>query len=593
MPSSLLVRAVFGALVVATVGAFFITQRLKSSNPVVRRVLFEPAAISPNGDGRADRARIDFKLRRTDDVTLSVLDDRGEEVRRLADDRLLRKGFRHVTWDGRTDEGRIAPDGPYRLRVSVRSEGRATTGSRSLRVDTTAPRPRVVAARPATIVPGSAPSAGTARLRHSGGSGQVQISVYRTDLGPARAVDIFRADGPSRTAAWDGRVGRRALAADGVYAFRIAARDAAGNLGTSPVPARANAAPGSGVSVRYLRVAGPLEPVQAGRIARFAVGPKTRRFEWRLVRAGGRAPVREGRAAGRRLAFRIPRDTRTGLHLLRVAAAGRSATVPLAVRGRAPGRSRGRGRVLVVLPAITWQGVNPVDDDGDGFTDTLDRSDAVQAGRPFAHGAPPAGLLGEIVPALRFLDRIRAPYELTTDLALARGRAPGIRGRTGVLFPGTERWLTERVDVALRLYVEAGGRVASFGTDAFRRRVSARDALLTQPSRPEVANVFGEKTSLSRIPPAPMVVGNDRLGLFAGTDRFIGLFSRFERSDGLVGGGRVLSAAGREPERPAFVAYRLRRGLVIRTGTPRWASELGRSSEVASVTRKIWALLSR
>ena len=246
-----------------------------------------------------------------------------------------------------------------------------------------------------------------------------------------------------------------------------------------------------------------------------------------------------------------------------------------------------------MLPAITWQGLNEVDDDRDGFADTLEDSPAARAERPFARGRLPAGLMREVGPLLRFLDRQRLAYDLTTDLALARGRRPGIRGRAGVVFAGSERWLTEALDLALRRYVEGGGRVASFGTDAFRRRVVLRGDLLVVPSAPERANVFGEKTSALRIPPAPLAVTADReLGLFTGTDLLVGLFTRFEQSEGLVAGARVLAAAGREPGKPAFVAYRLGRGLVIRAGTPQWSAALATRPEVARVTRRIWALLS-
>ena len=56
MESSRLVRAVFALLVVATVGAFFVTQSLKTEVPVVLRFAAQPRDISPNGDGVRDHA---------------------------------------------------------------------------------------------------------------------------------------------------------------------------------------------------------------------------------------------------------------------------------------------------------------------------------------------------------------------------------------------------------------------------------------------------------------------------------------------------------------------------------------------------------
>jgi hypothetical protein len=87
----------------------------------------------------------------------------------------------------------------------------------------------------------------------------------------------------------------------------------------------------------------------------------------------------------------------------------------------------------------------------------------------------------------------------------------------------------------------------------------------------------------------------DRLGLFRGTDGLFGLFSRFEDSRRLAAGARLLSSAGRDTERRAFVAYRLGGGTVIRTGTPDWSGALQGTSEddeVGLVTRRIWRVLA-
>ena len=51
----------FAALLVATGAAFFVTQRLKRSTPIVERVFFYQW-ISPNGDGRKDSVTVRFDL---------------------------------------------------------------------------------------------------------------------------------------------------------------------------------------------------------------------------------------------------------------------------------------------------------------------------------------------------------------------------------------------------------------------------------------------------------------------------------------------------------------------------------------------------
>jgi hypothetical protein len=116
---------------------------------------------------------------------------------------------------------------------------------------------------------------------------------------------------------------------------------------------------------------------------------------------------------------------------------------------------------------------------------------------------------------------------------------------------------------------------------------------LAAPSPAQDANIFGEQTAPSSSAAAPLVVQSDPLGLFAATDGYVGLFTRFEQQQALVGGAQVQSAAGRDPKHPAFVAYKLGKGTVVRTGTPQWAIAIPDDAEVAAVTKATWDLLSR
>jgi hypothetical protein len=209
-------------------------------------------------------------------------------------------------------------------------------------------------------------------------------------------------------------------------------------------------------------------------------------------------------------------------------------------------------------------------------------------------GAEPAAFGTEIAPLLRFLTASRLRYDLTTDVALAAGRGPRVEGRPGIVFAGSERWFTEPLDARLRSYVEGGGRVASFGTDAFRRTVELSPTALAAPSPPQGTNALGEQTEPFSSAAAPLVVNpGDKLGLFARTDGFVGLFTRFERSQERVAGATLLTSAGRDPAKPAFVAYRLGSGTVIRIGTPQWSHVLSSDPEVANVTTSLWSYLSR
>ena len=48
-----------------------------------------------------------------------------------------------------------------------------------------------------------------------------------------------------------------------------------------------------------------------------------------------------------------------------------------------------RAPVLVVLPALTWQGANPVDDTGDGLPNTLGAGRSVRLDRPLGQRSAP------------------------------------------------------------------------------------------------------------------------------------------------------------------------------------------------------------
>jgi hypothetical protein len=226
---------VFGLLSVATAGALLLTQRLEGAPPPVERVYY-PAWLSPNGDGVKDIATLRFRLPRPGTGTVQVVDADGAPVRTFARDVPLGAGRHAYPWDGRTDAGRPAPEGDYRLRVALSSEGRTLTALHLLTIDTTPPRPEIVAVTPRSIVPGGRPRRARARIRYRGPSDPAPLfTVYRLD-GPApRAAGRFLGPRFREIALWDGRLaGRRA--APGTYAFRITVRDRAGNAGSAFAP---------------------------------------------------------------------------------------------------------------------------------------------------------------------------------------------------------------------------------------------------------------------------------------------------------------------------------------------------------------------
>ena len=140
-----LARLTFAALVLATIGAFFVTQRLKRSPPVIPQALFSPMTFSPDRNGVRDQANIVFRVKRKDDVSVSVVDANGDAIRELASGRSVAGGRRvGIHWDGREDDGHIAPDGAYRVRLVLGHAGRSVFLPGVVTLDLTRPAPRIV-----------------------------------------------------------------------------------------------------------------------------------------------------------------------------------------------------------------------------------------------------------------------------------------------------------------------------------------------------------------------------------------------------------------------------------------------------------------
>ncbi|MEA2466639.1 MAG: hypothetical protein QOJ57_765, partial [Thermoleophilaceae bacterium] len=259
-----LATVVFCALVVATVAAFFVTQRLKRSTPVVRSVNTQ-LFVSPNGDGRKDRAKITFFLPKADRVTVSITDARGDEVRRLAD-RRLKRGRHRFFWNGRDSSAVILPDGLYYLRVILAREGRGSITRRPIRLVTKPPAPKLLSVTPNRVAPGAK---NVVTIRFSGPSNPKPLfTVYRTDLpGPPLVVRRFTGTIGSDEGLWDERLQDGRPAPAGTYAFAVTVQNRARVSGSSPrklPPAPGTAAPNTGVTIGGPAAAPSLVPVHAG-----------------------------------------------------------------------------------------------------------------------------------------------------------------------------------------------------------------------------------------------------------------------------------------------------------------------------------------
>jgi len=591
----------FASLACATVGAFFVAQRVKRAPPIVQGVLFGPHAFSPVASGVTHRrATLSFRLKRSDDVSVAIVDRRGDVVRQLVTSRFVRAGVRaSFAWDGRSDAGALVPDGRYRALVGLRREGRSAVVRGQIALDATSPRPAIASVRPPIF-----PRRGFGAVKVHFRGPRVRrptFFVYRTDApdpatGRPRRVAAFAGAPGSAFATWDVRAADGTKLGPGVYLITVRVRDRAGNISDARPPRLDGSVRGHpGLTVRYVGVAPPLVPVTAGRRATFFVDSRKRPYDWAIRRVGSGRPLARGRvvpgdSAPRPLVVRAPRGP-AGVYLLKVASGPHRTTVPFAVGTLATSRAR----PLVVLPTITWEGRNPVDEDRDGLPNTLDAVRPVSLLRPFATTGLPVGFADHEAPLLAFLDRAGLRYDLTTDFALARGVGPALDpGRRGVLIAGDARWLSRGLAQRLRRYVEAGGRVASLGTDSLRRGVRVGAQALSDPTAPAKTDLFGAGLEpVGACGTAPLVEYERRLDLFFGTGGQLSGYARCEETAALPSRGTVVSAAGPAVGRPVLLAYRLGKGLVIRTGLPQWSARLRTDPVAAQVMRRIWAQLSR
>lgn len=251
--------AAFAIVVAATIGAFFVTQHLKVTTPLIQGYpSFVPGVIDPAHPVRCGKyntgsAMISFYLQhRSDNVVVSVVSDQtGAVVDTLANGRYMRKGVRDPDgvfhWNGRESNGQVAPDGTYHLRVALIHQGRTIdldAAGQTVKVKTVPPRPVITSVSPLSIP--SAAGATRVTIRYAGNENRGgTILLYRTGLpGGPRLVKTFLTPWKGQQAVWDGTI-RNQPAPAGTYLVGLEVTDAACNTGRFPAqipPAPATAA---------------------------------------------------------------------------------------------------------------------------------------------------------------------------------------------------------------------------------------------------------------------------------------------------------------------------------------------------------------
>ena len=399
--------------------------------------------FSPNSDGRNDRARVPFTIKKDGRrLRRGRLDADGDQVRDLADGRAL-KAYRApaLAWDGRDDDGREVKDGTYRYRITLRRAGAqrqlpdagreghdAAEAARDLdrpgRLD--GPESRDVAQpprrRPMRV-----------RLFVPGRNAGVLVYPRRTRR-PAQLV-LERGVPLGRRRPGAGRHGRgRARLPSGTYLVAARSRDKAGNIGTSPsplppAPAYGTAPRGQGGGADHVASRRRRPPRRSGD-GRCRVPRRLRRGGARRRRCAASAnatrartgPARARAWSSRRRAASPACTSSTCARRTRTSRSPSPCSPPRSARSSSSCRS------------TTWQGRNSVDDDGDGLPNLLDRGLPVRLARVLAGDGLPADVRRARRPAARRGWTAQRPALRHHDRRRARaaGRARSSAATTGV-----------------------------------------------------------------------------------------------------------------------------------------------------------------
>jgi hypothetical protein len=303
--STLLVLGLLGG----TAAAFAVTEKLKLEKSPIANVEVTKT-ISPVCTCPSFRAMIKFRLRKTDRLTVAIVDSHGNLVRTLRRNELLGRGIQRFAWNGRDDRDVPVPDGSYQPRIHFARAHRTILMPSPIAVDTVPPRARVVRITPRVFSPDHDFRADLLRVRFR--FSEDSRALLYVDGVLRMKVKQYVKNGVLR---WNGNVDGRPLPA-GTYGIELRGEDRAGNLSA--------ATPTAFVRIRYVTLAPRV--VHVAELKRFGVRVSTdaKRYRWRLGK-------RHGTARRRVLVLRAGYQ---GRYRLVVTASGHSATTIVLVGRR-------------------------------------------------------------------------------------------------------------------------------------------------------------------------------------------------------------------------------------------------------------------
>jgi hypothetical protein len=269
-------RLLPAVLVVGLLGgsaaAFAVTERLKlERSPVFATSVGK--VVSPFS-GR--RAKVDFRLRKADDLSVAIVDSSDHVVRALVPSHHVRPGPQELKWNGRDDLGAPVPDGTYRPRVHLAAEHRTILLPNPILVDTKAPHISLVRTSLQVVSP-------------DGDSVRDYLTVFFHASEPARAVlyangrEVVKLKSfQAHYLQWGKRNGMPTR--PGVYRLRLGAIDEAGNHGPRTRVFT--------VQIRYIDLGRRVIRARSGDKIAVGVSTDARFYYWRIGPRHGRVRSR-------------------------------------------------------------------------------------------------------------------------------------------------------------------------------------------------------------------------------------------------------------------------------------------------------------
>jgi hypothetical protein len=269
----LLTTATIAGLLIATAAAFAITERLKLTKSAVYGTHVS-RGLSPTCGCARGRATVSFKLRKHDNLTVTVLNSRKEEIALVAA-QSFPKGLVRLRWNGRDDLGRRAPDGIYFVRIHLSGAHQTITLPNRIVLDTSAPKVVTVSRNREQFSPDGDEQADFVRLTYQL-SKPARVLLF---LDGRRILKTFHHP-QSGNVSWNGEINGSALPA-GLYTLEMGAVDQFGN--STPIADRTRVT----VEIRYITLASHRIVVAAGHRLVIGVSTDAKRYAWRLGKRKG------------------------------------------------------------------------------------------------------------------------------------------------------------------------------------------------------------------------------------------------------------------------------------------------------------------